>query len=195
MPCEQLHHSTFDHQLEPSQCKPQKEHPIVPAYQSCFTFFSSSGTDEDEEPNEGDDEVAGSQIEVETVVPYRESDSESEPEKLRSVSDFDLLSGSDEEESTASSTLWPGMAESSTHSATVMTTLCPIIGQAGGDAVADDQRRQSPGPQSCQAGLKVEDGAEALGHPSLGSDFRRKRSKYQNKLLKWFMTSLLENSF
>ena len=91
--------------------------------------------DEDEEPNEGDDEVVCSQIEVETVVPYRESDSESEPEKLRCVSDFDLLSGSDEEESTASSTLWPRMAESSTHSATVMTTLCPIIGQAGGDKI------------------------------------------------------------
>ena len=29
-------------------------------------------------------------------------------------------------------TLWPGMAESSTHEARVMTTLCPITGQAGG---------------------------------------------------------------
>ena len=58
-------------------------------------------SDTDEEPNEDDDEEAGDQIEVETVVPYRDSDSESEPEQLRSVSDFDLLSGNDEEESTA----------------------------------------------------------------------------------------------
>ena len=35
------------------------------------------------------------------MVPYRDSDSESEREQLRSVSDFELLSGSDEEESTA----------------------------------------------------------------------------------------------
>ena len=34
-------------------------------------------------------------------MPYRDSDSESEPEQLMSVSDFELLSGSDEEESTA----------------------------------------------------------------------------------------------
>ena len=54
-------------------------------------------SDTDEEPNEDDDEEAGDQIEVETVVHYRDSDSESEPEQLRSVSDFDLLSGSDEE--------------------------------------------------------------------------------------------------
>ena len=32
---------------------------------------------------------------------YHDSDSESEPEQPRSVSDFELLSGSDEEESTA----------------------------------------------------------------------------------------------
>ena len=62
-------------------------------------MFSSSDTDE--EPNdEDDDEEGGDQIEVDTVVPYRDSDSESEPEQLRSVSDFDLLSGIDEEEST-----------------------------------------------------------------------------------------------
>ena len=61
-------------------------------------MFSSS----DEDTNAGDDdEEGGDQIEVETVVPYRDSDSESEPEQLRSVSDFELLSGSDEEESTA----------------------------------------------------------------------------------------------
>ena len=61
--------------------------------------------DEDEEPNEDEDEEAGNQIEVGTVVPYRDSDSESEPEQLRSVSEFDLLSGSDEEESTAPAAL------------------------------------------------------------------------------------------
>ena len=39
------------------------------------------------------------------MVPYRVSDSESEPEQLRSVSDFELLSDSDEEVSTALATL------------------------------------------------------------------------------------------
>ena len=63
-------------------------------------LFSSSDTDE--EPNDKDDnEEGGDQIEVETVVPYRDSDSELEPEQLRSVFDFELLSGSDEEVSTA----------------------------------------------------------------------------------------------
>ena len=63
-------------------------------------LFSSFDTDE--EPNDEDvDDEGGHQIEVKTVVPYRDSDSESEPEQLRSVSDFELLSGSDEEESTA----------------------------------------------------------------------------------------------
>ena len=63
-------------------------------------MFSSSDTDEDTH-DEDDNEEGGDQIEVETVVPYRDSDSESEPEQLRSVSDFELLSGSDEEERTA----------------------------------------------------------------------------------------------
>ena len=59
-----------------------------------------SSSDTDEEPNDqDDDEEVGDPIEVETVVPYRDSDSESEPEQLRSVSDFELLSGSDKEES------------------------------------------------------------------------------------------------
>ena len=91
-------------------------------------MFSSSDTEELEEATNEDEDV-GDQIEVETVVPYRDSDSESEPEQLRSVSDFDLLSDSEEEESTASDapffrkcggavavavadTLWPGIAES-----------------------------------------------------------------------------------
>ena len=52
------------------------------------------------EPNKDDDEEASDQIELETVERYCDSDPESEPEQLRSVSDFDLLSGSDEEEST-----------------------------------------------------------------------------------------------
>ena len=63
-------------------------------------LFSSFDTDEEPTDDDVDDE-GGDQIEVETVVPYRDSDSESEPEQLRSVSDFELLSGSDEEESTA----------------------------------------------------------------------------------------------
>ena len=63
-------------------------------------MFSSSDTDE--EPNdEDDDEEGGDQIDVETVEPYRDSDSESEPEQLRRVSDFELLYGSDKEVSTA----------------------------------------------------------------------------------------------
>ena len=63
-------------------------------------LFRSSDTDEDRH-DEDDDEVGGDQIEVETVVPYRDSDPESEPEQLRIVSDFELLSDSYEEESTA----------------------------------------------------------------------------------------------
>ena len=60
-------------------------------------MFSSSDTYEDTHDEE-DDEEGEDQIEVETVVPYRDSDSESEPEQLKSVSDFELLSGSDEED-------------------------------------------------------------------------------------------------
>ena len=67
-------------------------------------MFSSSDTEEDEEAT-NEDEDAGDKIEVKTVVPYRDSDSESELEQLSSVSGFDLLSGSDEEESTASDTI------------------------------------------------------------------------------------------
>ena len=67
-------------------------------------LFSSSDTDEDTH-DEVDDEEVGDQIEVDTVVPYRDSDSESEPEQLRIVSDFELLSGSDDEESAVVATL------------------------------------------------------------------------------------------
>ena len=63
-------------------------------------MFSSSDTDEDIS-DEDDDEEREDQVEVETMVPYRDFDSESEPKQLRSVFDFELLSGSDEEESTA----------------------------------------------------------------------------------------------
>ena len=63
-------------------------------------MFSSSDTDEDTN-DEDDDEEGGDQIQVETVVPCRGFNSESEPEQLRSASDFELLSGCDEEESTA----------------------------------------------------------------------------------------------
>ena len=155
-------------------------------------MFSSSDTEE--EPNdEDDDEEAGYQIEVETVGPYRDSDSELEPEQLRSISDFELFSWpllhSPMCGVAVAGTLWPGMAElSTTHP--VMTTVGPIIGKAGGDAVADEQRRQSPGLQTCQAGLEAEDAAESLRHPSLGSDPRPKGSKSQNILLKVFLTSL-----
>ena len=90
-------------------------------------------------------------------------------------------------------TLWSGMSKSSTPPAMTMT-LCRIIGRAGGGAVADEQRRQSPGLPICQAGLKAED-AEPLGHPSLGSEPPRKCSKSRNLLLNWFMISLLEIVF
>ena len=56
-------------------------------------FIANAGDDDDDE--------GGDQIEVESVVPYHDSDSESEPEQLMFVSEFELLSGSDEEESTA----------------------------------------------------------------------------------------------
>ena len=153
-------------------------------------LLSSSDTDEDTHDEEDDEEV-GDQIEVDTVVPYRDSDSESEPEQLRIVSDFELLSGSHDEESAVvatlafsyvrgrgAGTLWFGIGESK-RSHRVMTA-CPIIGQAGGGAVTDKQRRQSPQLQTCQAGLGAEDAPEPLGHPSLGSDPHRQGSKSQN---------------
>ena len=64
----------------------------------------------------------------------------------------------------------------------------PYNWASGRGAVADQQRRQSPGLQTCQAGLEAEDAAKPLGHPSLGSD-----PQSQNILLKWFMSNLLEN--
>ena len=73
--------------------------------------------------------------------------------------------------------------------------ICPIIGQAGGGAVADEQRRQSPRLQTCQAGPGAKDVPEPLGHPSVGSDPHREVSKSQNILLKWFSTSLIKNCF
>ena len=85
-------------------------------------------------------------------------------------------------------TLW------SRRSPRAMTT-CPIIGQAGGGAIADEQRRQSPRLQACQARSGAEDAPEPQGHPSLGSDPPREGSKSQNVLLKWFLTSLLINCF
>ena len=61
-----------------------------------------------------------------------------------------------------------------------MMTARPIIGQAGGGAVADEQRRQSPRLQICQAGPVAEDAPEPLGHPSLGSNPLLEGSKSQN---------------
>ena len=90
-------------------------------------------------------------------------------------------------------TLWSGMVESK-GSPRVMTT-CPIIGQAAGGAVADEQRRRSPQLQTCQAGPGTEDAPEPPGHPNLGSDLHREGSKSQNILLKRFLTSLLKNCF
>ena len=54
---------------------------------------------------------------------------------------------------------------------------CPIIGQAGVGAVADEQRRQSPRLQTSQAGPVAEDAPEPLGHPNLGSDPHREGFK------------------
>ena len=76
----------------------------------------------------------------------------------------------------------------------VMTT-CPIIGQAAGGAVVDQQRSQSPRLETCQAGPGSEDAPQLLGHPSLGWDPHRESSKSQNILLKWFLTSLLIKMF
>ena len=76
-----------------------------------------------------------------------------------------------------------------------MMTARPINGQAGGGAVADEQRPQSPRLQICQAGPVAEDAPEPLGHPSLGSNHLLEGSKYQNILQKWFMTSLLKICF
>ena len=92
-------------------------------------------------------------------------------------------------------TLWSGIGESK-RSPRAMTT-CPIIGQAVGGAVADEQRRQSPRLQTCQAGpgFGAEYAPEPLGHPNLGSDPHREGSKSQNILLKRFLTILLENCF
>ena len=67
-----------------------KKQPTLPPYRSCSTFVWFRWQED-----------GGDQIEVETAVPYHDSDSESEPEQLRIVSDFELLSGSDEDESTA----------------------------------------------------------------------------------------------
>ena len=199
MPCEQLLLTTFDHLLGPSQCKPQKNIQPFLHIDHILSLFSSSDdhtADEDEEANVSDE------IEFETVLPFRDSDSEPELEQLRSVSDFDLFSSSDEEESTSLAafafahmrgrgavvgTLWSMMVIST-------FTLCPIIGQAGRGGVADEQRHKSPGLLICQAGLEaaVEE-PEPLGHPSLVSDPPRKVSKSQKILLKHFITSLLEN--
>ena len=68
---------------------------------------------------------------------------------------------------------------------TLLMVLCPVIGQARGGAVADEQRRQVSGLLNCQAGFvaAVEE-PEPLGHPSLGSDPPRKDSKPQKTLLK-----------
>ena len=92
--CEQPLLSTFDHQLELFQINPQKN--IQPSLHinHALPLFSSSDddtADKDEEAN------VPNEIEVETVVPFRDSDSE----QLRSVSDLDMFSSSDEEESTS----------------------------------------------------------------------------------------------
>ena len=131
-------------------------------------MFSSSDTEEDEEAT-NEDEDAGNKIEVKTVVPYRDSDSESELEQLSSVSGFDLLSGSDEEESTASDTIafsyvrgrgrgrghavaWYGRIVDSCSESDDDTL--PYNWASGRGAVANEQRRQSPGRQTCQAGSR-----------------------------------------
>ena len=54
--------------------------------------------------------------------------------------------------------VWDGRIEE------VTSTTCPIIVQAGGGAVADEQRQQSPRLQTCQAGTGDEDAPEPLGY-------------------------------
>ena len=159
-------------------------------------MFSSSDTDENQEANEDEGEEAGEQIEVEIVVPFRDLDSESGPEQQRSVSDFDLLSDSDEEQSTASDALafsympgrgcghnvaWDGrIADSSSGSD---DDTLPYNWASGRGAVADEQRSQSPELPACEARLDTVD-AKPLGHLSLGSDPPRKGSKFQKKITK-----------
>ena len=89
-------------------------------------------------------------------------------------------------------TLWSGIGESKTTHPMMMT--CPVIGQAGGGVVADEQRRQSLRLQTCQAKPGAEDAPEPLGHPSTWSDPHRKGSKSQNKLQKCLLTSLLADT-
>ena len=159
-------------------------------------MLSSSDTDENEEANEDEGEEAGKQIEVETVVPFRDLETESEPEQQSSVSNFDLLSDSDEEQSTASDALalsnmpgrgcghnvaWDGqIADSSSGSD---DDTLPYNWASWRGAVADEQRSQSSELPACQAALDTVD-AKPLGHPSLGSDPPRKGSKFQKILLK-----------
>ena len=77
---------------------------------------------------------------------------------------------------------------------TPLMELCPIIGQAGGGAVTDEQRRQSSGLLIYQTGLEAAvEAPEPLGHPSLWPDHPRKGSKCITKTVhdKFF----LENCF
>ena len=100
MPCEQPLLFTFDHLLKLFQSKPQKNtQPFLRINQvlTLFIFSHDATTDEDDEAHGGgDDEMEG-----ETVLPFRDPDSEPEPEQLMSVCDFDLFSSSGEEESTS----------------------------------------------------------------------------------------------
>ena len=99
-------------------------------------------------------------------MPYCGSDSESEPEQLRNVSEFELLSGSDEEESI------------------VLDALAFSYVRGRGHAVVWDGRIEQVSSSSSDDDLpgraRDEDAPEPLGHPSLGSDPHREGSKSQN---------------
>ena len=153
-------------------------------------MFSSS--DRDEEPNDEDDnEEGGDQIDFETVEPYRDSDSESELEQLRRVSDFELLYGSDKEVSTALAALAFLYGSGRGHAVV-------WAGRIEDDSSSDDDmpynwasgRGRTRRLQTCQAEPGAEDEPEPLVHPSLESDPHREGSKFQITLLKWFLTSL-----
>ena len=196
MPCEQPLLFTFDHLLKFFQSKPQKNtQPFLRINQvlTLFIFTDNDKTDEDDKAHGGKDD----EIEVETVLPFWDPDSEPEPEQLMRVSDFDLFSSSGEEESTSLVALALAWSRAryiiSTHPAlTPLMTLCPIIGQAGGGAVTGEQRCQSLGLLICQPGLEaaVEE-PEPLGYPNLRPDSPRKGWKCINKkFYDWFFSKL-----
>ena len=144
--------------------------------------------------------------EVETVLPFRGLDEEQVA--LRSRSDFDQTSSSDEKENTAIAAFaigrrgqamaWNGHIDFSGHSDDSVDTM--RYNWASGRSSGRSHGRAAPlSSAPSVAGTNLpEDAVEAeelLNHPSLGSDPQRKSSKSEKILLKKFMTWSLENCF